>query len=348
MHPYYKRKVNTKWKKRIIVGFSILVTVILVIPALIVVPKTLYMSENKTSVEREDQNDSEETVVLKEEDSAFSVDVMRTASNENESVLLEDYVTRVVASEMPADFEIEALKAQALAARTYIVNFLTNTKNNQQVTDTVKHQVYKNDQELQQIWGNDYQWKIKKIKQAVASTVGEVLTYNGKPITPTFFSTSNGYTENAEDFWENELPYLKSVASPWDEDSPKFADQKTITKDDLEQMLVVTLPDGDITFPTTRTESHRVKTIEIGGKTFTGRDVREKLELRSTDFKISKKDDYFIFTTKGYGHGVGMSQYGANGMAKEGKSYKEIASYYYQGISIQTIEDATPKLVVQK
>lgn len=348
MHPYYKRKANRQWKRGVMISFSILITVILVIPALIVVPKALYTRGDQVEMKQENEEEGEATVALKAEDSAFSVEVMRTASEKSESVLLEDYVTRVVASEMPADFEIEALKAQALAARTYIVHFLTNTNNNQQVTDTVQHQVYKNDQELQQIWGNDYQWKMNKIKQAVASTVGEVLTYDGKPITPTFFSTSNGYTENSEDFWQNALPYLKSVASPWDEESPKFLDQKTIAIDELEKILAVTLPDNDISFPTTRTESDRVESIEIGGKTFTGREVREKLKLRSTDFKIAKKDNYLIFTTKGYGHGVGMSQYGANGMAKEGKSYKEIVSYYYQGTSIQTIEDTTPKLVVHK
>ncbi|CQR46175.1 Amidase enhancer precursor [Paraliobacillus sp. PM-2] len=348
MHPYHKRKAGSNWKKRLIFGFSVLMAVILIIPALIVVPKILYTSEQQTAVDKQNKTESESQVTLKAEDSAFSVDVMRTASNKSETVLLEDYVTRVVASEMPADFEIEALKAQALAARTYIVNYLAHAGEDEQVTDTVQHQVYKNDQQLQQIWGNDYNWKMKKIKQAVAETVGEILTYDGEPITPTFFSTSNGYTENSEDFWQNALPYLKSVASPWDEDSPKFLDQKTISINEVEQVLAVSLPKDNIKFPTTRTESNRVKTIDIGGKTFTGREIREKLKLRSTDFKISKKNDYLIFTTKGYGHGVGMSQYGANGMAKEGKSYKEIVNHYYQGISIQTIEDAAPTLMVQK
>lgn len=347
MHPYRKRKQTANWKKGSLMGFSLLLILILVIPTLIVAPKTLQTSEKKVSVDQPEQR-AVSTPTLSEKDSAFSVEVLRTSSNQNETVPLEDYVTRVVASEMPADFELEALKAQALAARTYIVNYLAHAGEEQQVTDTVQHQVYKDEQELKQAWGNDYQWKIKKIKQAVAKTVGEIITYDGQPITPAFFSTSNGYTENAEDYWENSLPYLKSVASPWDEDSPKFLDQKTITLKEVEKALGVTISNTNATLPVTKTESNRVKTIEIGGKTFTGRDLREKLELRSTDFEVTAKNDYLIFTTKGYGHGVGMSQYGANGMAKEGKSYQEIISYYYQGTKVASIEDTTPKLVVRK
>lgn len=348
MSPYYKRKASNQWRKGILFISTSLFLLILVIPALIVAPKTLQTTEEKPNAEQETVQSKEQAEVLAPDDSAFSVDVIRTASKKNETVLLEDYVTRVVASEMPADFEMEALKAQALAARTYIVQYLAHAGEEQQVTDTVEHQVYKNDEELQQTWGADYDWKMQKIKEAVAATVGKIITYENEPITPAFFSTSNGYTENAEDYWENALPYLKSVASPWDQDSPKYIDQKTFTIDEVQQTLGVSITLNDANFPITRTESNRVKTIDIGGETFTGREIRESLKLQSTDFEVSTKNDHLIFTTKGYGHGIGMSQYGANGMAKEGKSYEEIVSYYYQGVSIQTIKDTTPTLVVQK
>src|SRR5699024_1249324 len=142
--------------------------------------------------------------------------------------------------------------------------------------------------------------------------------------TPSYFSTSNGFTENSEDYWENKIPYLRSVESPWDEQSPKFLDQQIFTIDDLATVLNVELPENTyIPMDVTRTESNRVKQFTLADHTFTGRDIREKLKLQSSDFSVKQKNNHLIFTTKGYGHGVGMSQYGANGMAKDGKSYKE-------------------------
>ncbi|WP_067841055.1 stage II sporulation protein D [Amphibacillus sediminis] len=285
-----------------------------------------------------------------ESESVLTVDVQRTATDNVETVPIEQYVVSVVAAEMPAEFEMEALKAQALAARTYIVQYMlaTGASENQTITDTVQHQVYRNKDELKELWGKDYTWKIEKITEAVAATSSEILTYENVPITPAFFSTSNGKTENAEDYWENNQPYLVSVDSPWDLDSPKFLDQKSIPISEVEQLLGIRL-DTPISEPRiTYTSSDRVQTIELAGQVFTGREIREKLELRSTDFTIEQKDDHLIFTTKGFGHGVGMSQYGANGMALEGKDYQEIVEHYYQGAEISTINETTPTLVVKK
>ncbi|WP_112182186.1 MULTISPECIES: stage II sporulation protein D [Paraliobacillus] len=348
MHPYNKnKKRGLYWKSSSMLLVGLLLTIILLVPALIVAPHTTKMTELETSTEAEVEKPAE-AVTLSSDDSAFTVEVMRSETDQIEKVLLEDYVTRVVASEMPAEFELEALKAQALAARTYIVNYLAHvTDDAANVTDTVQHQVYKSDEELREVWGSDYSWKISKIKEAVAGTVGEILTYEDQPITPAFFSTSNGYTENAEDYWENALPYLKSVASPWDQDSPKFLDQKIVPIDQVEEALGVTLSQSNNDFSMTRTASNRVETVKIAEQTFTGRDIREALELRSSDFSIEQKNDHLIFTTKGYGHGIGMSQYGANGMAEDGKSYQDIVTYYYQGTEIERIEDATPTLVVK-
>src|SRR5699024_802281 len=267
-----------------------------------------------------------------------------------ESIPLEQYVVSVVASEMPAEFELEALKEQALAARTYIIQYLLATDSLDQekpITDTVQHQVYRNEAELQEQWGANYHRNIEKITEAVLSTAGEIITYDQLPITPAFFSTSNGKTENAEDYWENALPYLVSVDSPWDTDSPKYLDQKSIPIDQVEQQLGVAFTEPISEAQITYTESHRVETIELAGKTFTGRAIRETFDVRSTDFEIEQKYDHLVFTTKGFGHGVGMSQYGANGMAEEGKTYQEILTHYYQGIEIATIdEDDSPYLAL--
>src|SRR5699024_4077411 len=217
------------------------------------------------------------------------------------------------------------------------------------VTDTVRHQVYKNEEELRKQWGSDYTWKMRRINEAVAATKGEILTYDDTTITPAFFSTSNGYTENAADYWENDLPYLKSVESPWDESSPKFLDQQVVTLEEVEQALGISLPrDESISADITRTDSDRVKQLQLASETFSGRDVRESLDLPSTDFTIEQKDHHLIFTTKGFGHGIGMSQNGANGMAKEGKTYQEIVTHYYQGVEISEVADTAPTLVAQE
>ncbi|MYL40882.1 stage II sporulation protein D [Virgibacillus massiliensis] len=346
--PYYlnkKPKSPSKWRLPTVILLSSLLTIILVIPTLIVVPfgKDNQEQQSTGAIENEEAASSVELG-----SSPFSVSVMRTASDEVEGIPLEEYVVGVVASEMPADFEKEALKAQSLAARTYIVNHKLHGESTEKsdVTDTVQHQVYKDNYQLRKQWGSDYDWKINKIKEAVAETEGEILTYKESPITPAFFSTSNGYTENSEDYWENELPYLRSVESPWDENSPKFLDQKTFTFGQLEAALEIDLPNQTpLPIELTRTDSKRVGKLQIDGKTFSGRDVREKLELRSSDFTIEQKNDHFIFTTKGFGHGIGMSQYGANGMAKEGKNYKDIVNYYYKDVKISTVNETAPTLV---
>lgn len=268
---------------------------------------------------------------------AIEIEVLRTKTNEVEKVPLEMYVKSVVAAEMPVNFELEALKAQAVAARTYIINHLLHKIDDDKIiTDTTDHQVYRNKEELAAQWGADFEQKWDKINQAVNLTEGLVITFDEQPITPTFFSMSNGYTEDAKNYWGNELPYLKSVESKWEEHLPNFIDQKVMTKQEINSLLQIELAQK-VAVEVKRTPSNRVKEINIDGKLFSGREIREKLNLRSSDFTISQKDNYLIFTTKGYGHGVGMSQYGANEMAKIGKTYKEILSYYYQGVDLMPL-----------
>ncbi|MEN2767316.1 stage II sporulation protein D [Ornithinibacillus xuwenensis] len=323
-----------------------IVFIILVVPSLVVVP---FISGSKVQSQTVEQQQPEAHEELAE-DSAVEVAVMRSQTEQIENVPLETYVSRVVAAEMPVEFETEALKAQALAARTFIVNQLLFKEKDTEsdVSDTIMDQVYKDESELRAKWGNDYNKNMEKITEAVLATKDQILTYNNEPITPQFFSTSNGYTENSEDYWSNEIPYLRSVASPWDEVSPYYLDQETFTLEAVETALGIDLPNNkQLAIEATRTESQRVDELKLEGSLFTGREVREKLQLRSNDFTIEQKDNYLIFTTKGNGHGVGMSQYGANGMAKEGKNYEEIVKYYYKGIEISSLDDAVPTLVMQ-
>lgn len=316
----------------------------LVIPTLIVVPYIQTGEERQQPVQTFAKPSEP---LIKDNETKFSVSVLRQKTGQVETVPLELYVTRVVASEMPAEFELEAIKAQSLAARTYIIKHLTKLdsliEGKAHVTDTIQHQVYKSDEELRAQWGPDYDWKINKIKTAVAETKGKILTYNNEPIEAAFFSTSNGFTENSEDYWENELPYLRSVESPWDEKSPKYLDQKVIAINQVGSLLGVNIGEPMLA-NLTRTDGNRVESLIIGGHKFTGRQVREALNLKSSDFTVTKKNNYLIFKTKGYGHGVGMSQYGANGMAQEGKSYDKILTHYYQGTQITTLNPYLPKL----
>ncbi|WP_064498787.1 stage II sporulation protein D, partial [Bacillus safensis] len=220
--------------------------IILMIPTLLVLPTFQGKPAASQHVAAEPSVKKEVKGSVKLKQSPVAIPVYRSAHQQVENIPLEEYVIGVVASEMPADFEMEALKAQALAARTYIVRQMISDKTVKSpkgslVDDTQMFQVYKNKQELKKIWGKAYNWKLKKVTEAVASTQGKVLTYDEKPIDASFFSTSNGKTENAEAYWKNEIPYLKSVSSKWDEKSPKFQNKKTISVSEFQQKLGVTL-----------------------------------------------------------------------------------------------------------
>ncbi len=241
---------------------------------------------------------------------------------------LEEYLVGVVSSEMPASFEVEALKAQSIAARTFVA------KRNFEVDDTTSSQVYKSNEELKTVWKEAYDEKLQKVKEAVAATKGKVITYNGEYITAAFFSTSAGKTANAHEYWKNETPYLKSVDSPWDlEVNDGGIQQTTMTKERMQQLLGLANPISHISEPI-RYESGYVKEIVIDGVTFSGRDVREKLMLRSSCFSLKESGDDIIITMTGFGHGIGMSQYGAQGMALQGYTYEQILKHYYSGVEI--------------
>ncbi|NMO98165.1 stage II sporulation protein D [Paenibacillus lemnae] len=292
------------------------------------------------------------------------VSVYLTRTDTTESLPLERYLVGVVAAEMPAEFQLEALKAQAIAARTYIVQRLRSgdtsgvPEGKGQVSDTVAHQAYISEAVLKKDWkdaGREHD--LQKLQQAVKETRGIVMTYQGEPITASFFSTSNGYTENSEDYWSSEIPYLRSVESPWDKEiSPKYKTVVTMTRQELITRLglsgsavPVSLSSQDKNSASllnilSYTEGKRVQEARVGTRTFSGREIREKLDLRSSQFNWSIQDGEVEIVTYGYGHGVGMSQYGAEGMAREGYKAKEILRHYYTGISFAE----TAKLLVQK
>lgn len=248
-------------------------------------------------------------------------------------LLLDDYVYSVVAAEMPASFEDNALKAQIVATRTYTLNKLEANKD---FVFTKTLQAFNTEEELKSKWQNDYEKYSNKIKELISETKDEIITYNGKPIEAYYFSMSNGKTTTSQAVFGVDKEYLQETDSSIENSSlNNFTVETSISIKDFCKILEIDLPIviGDIKKDT----SNRVDEIVINNKTFKGIDIRKKLNLRSTDFTFSIKDNEVIVTTNGYGHGVGMSQYGANLMAKEGYDYKDILKKYYTGVEISKI-----------
>ncbi|HZG74300.1 MAG TPA: stage II sporulation protein D [Paenibacillus sp.] len=294
----------------------------------------------------------QEPLVVQE--AQIMVPVYLTDRKETVSVPLEAYVRGVLAAEMPVEFELEALKAQAIAARTYLARRLASGETSglpqdaegALVTDTVAHQAYVTEEELRERWGFfQYARNIDKLTRAVNDTEGLVLTYEGKPIEATFFSTSNGFTEHSELYWQAEIPYLRSVASPWDERyAPNYVREASFEfKEFYAKMgLKASNKAPDLAVEQT-SDSGRILSVRIAGKSFKGRDVREKLGLASTDFTWTTEEGRIVFRTEGYGHGVGMSQWGANGMAKEGSTAEDILLHYYSGVRLESLRNVLAK-----
>lgn len=265
-----------------------------------------------------------------------------------EQLSLDDYLVGVVAAEMPASFPMEALKAQAVAARTYIMQRMSpgGVKNTRYPgadvsSDPKEGQAWISRAEMEKRWGKvkslEYYYKIK---WAVESTQGQVLTYKAQLIFPAFHASCGGGTENAEEVWVTSAPYLKGVPCPYCAD-PNPVRQATYTLAELDQKLKTNLSavpvstaNNKLLVITKETKTGRPKEIKLGNKTYSTTILREILNLRSTRITWSINGDKITFTTKGHGHGVGLCQYGAKGLAEQGKSYEDILKHYYTGVEI--------------
>jgi len=270
----------------------------------------------------------------------------------------EEYIVGVLTGEMPASYELEALKAQAVAARSYILSRMEYYNSNGTVEEHHGASICTNSQhckawlsveEANEKWGSDWSEKyLDKLKRAVSETKGEYMTYENQTVKAFFFSSSDGKTENVEDVWGSNLPYLKSVESAGDAESADNESSAEFSKADFIRILKeknsniqVTDSIKDMIGNITYTDGGNIKTVTLGGIEFKGTEVRSMFNLRSASFNINVSDDNetVIFDVKGYGHGVGMSQYGANFMAKQGKSYTDILTHYYSGVTISKITD---------
>ena len=257
-----------------------------------------------------------------------------TVYRSNGSVInlnMTDYLIGVVSSEMPASFNLEALKAQSVLARTYA---LKTKQTEKKLTDTVNTQSYIDIDQMKNKWGNSFNTYYNKIKNAVENTNGEYLSYNGNYIEALYHSTNNGKTESSLDVFGNYYPYLVSVSSEYDKNASSYLRTISMPLDTISNKLGLSLNNDSVISIISYTDGGNIKEININGNNFSGKKVRELLGLRSADFDISISDNNANITTRGYGHGVGMSQYGANGMANAGYSYKDILSHYYPGTTL--------------
>lgn len=266
-----------------------------------------------------------------------------TKTKKQTSIPFDEYLYYVVAAEMPASFHTEAIKAQVICSRTYSVKkskSSTHPDGSDICTDINHCQAYTNDEELKTLWKENYNYYKNKIKSAIKDTKDMIITYDNEPIDAIYHSSNNGYTENSEDVWQKPLPYLKSVKSP-DEGSPNFNFTYHISCDDLFNKVkdkyknaTMSKGIGKITY----TKGKNVKNINLYSVDISGVELRKLLNLKSASFDIEENENTVKITTHGYGHGVGMSQYGANTLAHQGKKYNDIISHYFKDTKISKKE----------
>ena len=285
----------------------------------------------------EETNESETSEENEQEIS--TVKVASANSNNVTEMSLREYLIGVIAAEINPAYHEEAIKAQVVAAHTkleYTKLHKTDTLKNADITDSpASHQGFLTEDEQKEKWGENFKSYREKIEKCVDGVMNIILTYENKPINAVFHAISNGQTENASDVWGGNYPYLTSVQSAGDKLSPAYKSEVNVTSEEFKKKF----NDKNVNWgenpenwveKITNTPTGMVKEIVIGGKSFKGTEIRSLLGLKSSTFTIKYKENNFVFTVCGYGHGVGMSQYGADYMARQGFNYKEILMHYYQ------------------
>lgn len=282
-----------------------------------------------------------ETPIVSEKTGVTEIRVYMSEQKKVETIKTEDYIFGVVAAEMPALYENEALKAQAVAAYTYAIHKIENSNNKDyDITDSYKtDQAFITVSEAREKWGSNAEEYETKIRSAVESVLYEKLTYNGKTILAAYHAISSGVTENATESWGDSYPYLCSVQSVGDKLSPNYLSTAEFTVEEIKSKLgsLTTFSGSESGYfkNAEKTSTGAVKSIEICGKKVSGSDVRAALELRSPTFEVKYSNGKYIFSVQGYGHGLGMSQYGAHYMALQGSNYKEILLHYYTDCKLE-------------
>lgn len=307
-------------KKKFIVFFIMFVILIYSYKDKVIVGDNVFEND---IVDKDNVNDSKNS-----KDNTIYVSAL--VNNKKTDLSLEDYIVGVVSCEMPASFDIEALKAMSVAARTYS---LYKSERNKTLKTTTDDQCYIDESAMKEKWKNNFDKYYNKINNAVNDTKGEYMTYNDKTIIAFYFSISNGKTENVENVFSQKLDYLVSVDSSWDKrNNSNEKDIKMKVSDFLKKLNINDNKIKNIKID--RSNTNRINNIKINNKNYKGTKFRSLLNLKSTDIEIKYDNDYVYIHTVGYGHGVGMSQYGANYMAQDGYKYDDILKHYYKGVKI--------------
>ncbi|MBE5040352.1 stage II sporulation protein D [Ructibacterium gallinarum] len=341
--------------KKIVLGFFVICVAVFLIPSVLVPVAGLFQREKEVpaaaDIVPEQEGDAVTTAVMQD---PYQISLYITASGETVTMDFEDYVAGIVAEEMPPSYPKEALKAQAVAARSYmlskIAGYLQNgipeehhgallctdyshCKNWTALSDTKKRWDAR--------FADDYE---QKILEAVQETRGEYLIYDNKVAKTFFYAVSSGQTETAEDVWGTALPYLQSVPSEEDSRADGYRSRVFYPKEAFYTVLKGARPQISLKEPlssmlgkVTYTQGGSVATIELGGEIFKGTEIRSMFGLRSAHFNLRFEEEQAVFEVTGYGHGVGMSQFGAGAMAGEGKNYQEILMHYYSGVTLASL-----------
>ena len=332
--------------KKYFIYFFVFVCICFVLPAL------LTKRKEETTPTNSENNKIEETNLSSNKEYNYknygTINLLHKDTGEVEQVALDTYLCNVVSAEMPADYEIEALKAQAVVARTYTIYKIQNKKHdNADICDDSNCcQAWVSKETRLSRWEEskrENNWA--KIEQCVNDTKGEIITYQGKPINAFFHANSGGVTELPVNVWGgSNFPYLQVVETAGEEGYTQYSSEVTLKEDELIEKLKTKYSDIQIDFKNDDsikileyTDSNRVKTIKFGNHEISGVETRTILGLRSTNFEITKENGTIKFTVKGYGHGVGMSQTGADTMAKAGNNYQEIINHFYIGVELKDI-----------
>ena len=330
--------------KKFFMYFFIFIFICFILPAFLTKREVATISD-VNELKQEENKQEEEQYNYK---NYKTIRLLHKDTGEVEEVGLDEYLYHVVSAEMPANYELEALKAQAVVARTYTVYKIQNSKHeNADICDDSNCcQAWVSKEERLARWKEterEDNWK--KIKECVDATKGKIITYENKPINAFFHANSGGTTELPVNVWGGtDFPYLQVVETVGEEGYAQYSSEVELTKEELIEKLKAKYEDIEIDFEKQEelkimeyTDSGRVKTVKFGNHELSGVETRTLLGLKSTNFEIIKQDDKIKFTVKGYGHGVGMSQTGADAMAKQGSDYEEIIKHFYIGVEIKDI-----------
>lgn len=315
-----------------------------------VVENDIEVKENQVNDEnnKNNKNNNEELKINKYEYKKYStIKLLHKESGQIEELPIDEYLLGVVSAEMPASFEQEALNAQAIVARTYTVYSIEHNQNKHEGADICDDpnccQAWISKEKRLEKWSEENRQEYwNKIVLAINNTLGKIITYNGEVIDAFFHSNSGGITETPVNVWGGtNYPYLQSVKTSGEDGYTQYSSEVILSKDELDLKIKEKYPDFQIDYGDNDaikileyTDSNRVKKIKIGNKNLSGTELRGIIGLKSTNFNVVIEDQNIKFSVIGYGHGVGMSQTGADSMAKEGKKYDEIIKHFYTGVEI--------------